>query len=123
MELPDINPQQEYDQLMQIMDKKDWIGLKENIHRPEILEVLMVYADAMTQRKQAQIQLTETYVCRRGREPEPILSIKRTELSTCARENNAIEQEQLKILTKMIYGKEYTYDDLHERRELKYLFE
>lgn len=123
MELSEINPEQEYDQLMEIMDKKDWFTLKKNIHRPEILEVLVVYADAMTQRKQAQIQLTETHVCRRDRKPRHILDVEQTALSNCLTHNAAIEQEQLKILTKLLYGKERTYDDLHMMSELKYLFE
>jgi hypothetical protein len=126
MELSDeINPQQEYNQLMEIMDKKDWIELRENIHRPEILQVLMVYADAMTQRKQAQIQLTETYRGSRSwyLKPRHILDLEQNALSECVSRNSAIEQDQLKILTKMIYGKEYTYDQLHDKRLLKYLFE
>ena len=123
MELSEINPEQEYDQLMEILDKKDWLALKKNIHKPEILEVLVVYADAMTQRKQAQIQLTETHVCRHDRKPQHILDVEQNALSKCVTHNSVIEQEQLKILTKMLYGKERTYDDLHVMRELKYLFE
>lgn len=122
MELSEINPR-EYEQLMEIMDKKDWRVLKENMHKPEILQVLPVYADAMTQRKQAQIQLTETHVCRRDRKPEHILEIEQAALRECISHNTAIEQEQLKILTKMLYGKERTYDDLHLMKELKYLCE
>ncbi len=125
MELSEINPEQEYEQLMQIMDKKDWFTLKENIHRPEILQVLVVYADAMTQRKQAQIQLTETHRCSSSwyLKPRHILDVEQTALSKCVSHNAAIEQEQLKILTKMLYGKERTYNDLHLMHELKYLFE
>ena len=123
MELSEINPEQEYDQLMEIMDKKDWFTLKKNIHRPEILEVLVVYADAMTQRKQAQIQLTETHVCRRDRKPRDILDVEQDALRECVTHNAVIEQEQLKILTKMLYGKERTYNDLHMLKEVKYLFE
>ena len=125
MELSEINPEQEYDQLMDIMDKKDWLTLKKNIHKPEILQVLVVYADAMTQRKQAQIQLTETYrgSCTWYLKPRDNFDVERTALSKCVSHNAAIEQEQLKILTKMLYGKEHTYDDLHLMHELKYLFE
>lgn len=123
MELTDeINPQ-EYDQLMDIMDKKDWKSLKENIHKPEILQVLPVYADAMTQRKHAQIQLTQTHVCSWDRKPQHILEIEQTALRECISHNAAIEQEQLKILTKMLYGKERTYDDLHLMKDIKYLCE
>ena len=123
MELTDEINTQEYDQLMEIMDKKDWKSLKENIHKPEILQVLPVYADAMTQRKQAQIQLTQTHVCSRHRKPRHILEIEQTALRECISHNTAIEEEQLRILTKMLYGKERTYDELHLMRELKYLFE
>jgi endonuclease III-like uncharacterized protein len=126
MELSDeITPQHEYEQLMEIMNKKDWIELRENIHRPEILEVIVVYANAMTQRKQAQIQLTETHRCSRSwyLKPRHILDVEQTDLSNCVSHNAVIEQEQLKILTRMLYGKEYTYDELHDKRLLKYLFE
>ena len=99
MELSEINPEQEYEQLMEIMDKKDWKSLKENIHKPEILQVLPVYADAMTQRKQAQIKLTQTHVCSRHRKPQHILEIEQTTLRECISHNAAIEQDQLKILT------------------------
>ena len=125
MELSDIQPEQEYEQLMQIMDKKDWTALKANLHRPEVLEVLLVFADAVTQRKQAQIQLTESYRVRRDciPKPEKILSVERSTLSECIYRNSMIEQEQLRRLTQLLYDKEYTYNDLHRLGHLKYFFE
>jgi hypothetical protein len=119
MEFPEgINPDQEYSQLMYIMDKKEWPALNQHLHKPEVFQTMMFYMDAMTQRKQATNQLHETYLVKTNNE-----QALRNTLRDCMTRNKTIEDEQLKNLTMMIYGREITYDVLVKDGYLRYFFE
>jgi hypothetical protein len=122
MEIPDVNPQQEYDQLMQIMDKKDWPVLNQNLHNPEVLSALMAYADAMSQRKQATNMIYESYLKKINMQDDD-LKMERKRLSEIISRNTEIEEVQLKILTKILYGREIEYDKLLHHGYIRYFFE
>ena len=112
MEEP-VNAQQEYEQLMHVMDKKDWLVLQDNLHNPDVLPLLVRYTDAMAQRKQAQRRL---YECQLTKD-----NSMDTTLSACANDKRK-EEELLKLLTHLLYGKEMSYDELLAQGHLTYVF-
>ena len=118
MEFP-TNAQQEYEQLMYVMDKKDWLVLQDNLHNPDVLPILVRYTDAMTQRKQAQSRLYEYQLTKESMSKD---SFDMRRLMDCAKENKQKENEQLKLLTHLLYGKEMTYEELLALGHLTYVF-
>ena len=112
-----------YNSLMKIMGM-EWPALKDHIGDPEILEVVQLYLDAMTQRKDSWWTLENYYTREKLRDPlhlEKTLD-ERNQLRECTKRSQAMEDAHLKRLTKLLHYREMDYQTLLSREFILYKY-